>query len=424
MPTGRWPVCSSVQNSWPREVARERPARRRAVQRAAGVLDRRADGDELGEVLAPLVAPDVQAHADDAVRAQLLGLLLHARHRELAGLVHRLREHGQLLVLAVAGHLQADVVDARADHEPERRNPAWRTSRNSLIERSLVKRPARFCCSRARPASGTPSVLVRVIGHGVVVLSGRRWSDAGGARRAGTAARRSGAPEGRVTVRRRRRRRSASAGSSRTAVPITCSVTIRSSRSMPMSCWTRWPRRCWLSCTPTMPSAPSSRACRRDAVHRLAAGGVEALGVVAQLLVAPGAAEHAAHRLHRLAGRRARSGRSSAATIPTGRMPALHSCQNSWPSRSVRTGPPRGAQPGRQPHGGADGDELDRRRAPSRGRPARCARRRPRRRPRSPPPRAGGRARAGGSRCRRARRVVELGGRVVEDVLPADVEDR
>ena len=76
------------------------------MEHAARVLDRGADGDELGEVLAPLVAADVEAHADDAVGAELLGLLLHPRHRELARLVHRLREHGQLLVLAVAGHLQ------------------------------------------------------------------------------------------------------------------------------------------------------------------------------------------------------------------------------------------------------------------------------------------------------------------------------
>src|ERR1035441_3679769 len=38
--------------------------------------------------------------------------------------------------------------------------PAWRTSRNSLTDRSLVNRPERFCCRRAVPASGTPSVLL------------------------------------------------------------------------------------------------------------------------------------------------------------------------------------------------------------------------------------------------------------------------
>jgi hypothetical protein len=91
MPTGRWPVCSSVQNSWPlRSLVNGRPFGARWS--SPPVLDRRADGDELGHVLAPLVAADVEAHADDAVGAELVGLLLHARHRQLAGVVHRLGE--------------------------------------------------------------------------------------------------------------------------------------------------------------------------------------------------------------------------------------------------------------------------------------------------------------------------------------------
>ncbi len=81
-----------------REIAGERPAVGRAVQHAVAVLDGGADRDELGHVLAPLVAADVQAHADDAVRAELVGLLLHARHRELARAVHRFGEDRHLLV--------------------------------------------------------------------------------------------------------------------------------------------------------------------------------------------------------------------------------------------------------------------------------------------------------------------------------------
>ena len=61
-----------------------------AVQHALAVLDGGADREELGELAAPLVAADVEAHADDAVGAELVGLFLHARHRELAGVVHRL----------------------------------------------------------------------------------------------------------------------------------------------------------------------------------------------------------------------------------------------------------------------------------------------------------------------------------------------
>ena len=57
---------------------------------AFAVLDGGADRDELREMLAPLVAPDVEPHSDDPVGAELIRFLFHSRHRELAGLVHRL----------------------------------------------------------------------------------------------------------------------------------------------------------------------------------------------------------------------------------------------------------------------------------------------------------------------------------------------
>ena len=41
------------------------------MQDALAMLDRGADRDELGEIRAPLVAADVQPHADDAVGAEL-----------------------------------------------------------------------------------------------------------------------------------------------------------------------------------------------------------------------------------------------------------------------------------------------------------------------------------------------------------------
>src|SRR5689334_19633418 len=81
------------------EVAGERPTVRRAMQLAAAMFDRRADGDELSEFGPPLIPPDLQPDADDAVGAELIGLFLHPRHRELTGVVHRLREDGHLLVL-------------------------------------------------------------------------------------------------------------------------------------------------------------------------------------------------------------------------------------------------------------------------------------------------------------------------------------
>ena len=90
------------------------------MQLAAAVLDGGAHRDELGHALAPVVAPDLQAHADDPVGAELLGLLLHARHRELARLVHRLGKDVHLLALLPLCLLVADVVDRAADHEPER----------------------------------------------------------------------------------------------------------------------------------------------------------------------------------------------------------------------------------------------------------------------------------------------------------------
>ena len=69
------------------------------MQLAAAVLDGRADGDELGEVGAPLVAADVEPHTHDPVGPERVGLLLHAGHGELTGVVHRLRQHVHLLVL-------------------------------------------------------------------------------------------------------------------------------------------------------------------------------------------------------------------------------------------------------------------------------------------------------------------------------------
>ena len=102
------------------EIGCERTSVGRAVHLAALVLDRGADGDELRHVRAPLVAPDVEADSDDAVGAQLIGLLLHPRHRELSGRVHRLGEDAHLLARLPARLLKADVVDARAHHQADR----------------------------------------------------------------------------------------------------------------------------------------------------------------------------------------------------------------------------------------------------------------------------------------------------------------
>src|SRR5579884_119841 len=84
------------------------------------MLDGRSDGDELSQVCAPLVATHFQPDADDPIGAELIRFLLHPGHRQLAGVVHRLRQDIHLLVLAPVRLLVADVIDRRADDQPER----------------------------------------------------------------------------------------------------------------------------------------------------------------------------------------------------------------------------------------------------------------------------------------------------------------
>ena len=146
-----------------REVAREGPAVGGAVHLAFAVLDGRADRDELGEVLAPFVAADVEAHADDAVGAELVGLLLHPRHRQLARLVHRLREHGHLHRLFPARLLVADVVDRAADDQPER------VEAGLLDEQELVDRQVGGEEAAAHLRQPLAAVLGDAFGRGRVV---------------------------------------------------------------------------------------------------------------------------------------------------------------------------------------------------------------------------------------------------------------
>jgi hypothetical protein len=89
------------------------------VKDAAAVLDGRPDGNELRQVSAPVVTAHLQPDADDPVGAELVGLLLHAGHRQLARGVHRLRE-GVELGVANPRSLEPEVVDRRADYQPDR----------------------------------------------------------------------------------------------------------------------------------------------------------------------------------------------------------------------------------------------------------------------------------------------------------------
>ncbi len=131
------------------------------MQLAAAVLDGGAHRDELRHALAPVVAADRQAHADDPVGAELVGLLLHARHRQLAGLVHRLREDVHLLALLPLGLLEADVVDRAADHKAQRLE-AGLPDQQELVHGQVAGEQAGTVLLRGErcPASGTPSVLL------------------------------------------------------------------------------------------------------------------------------------------------------------------------------------------------------------------------------------------------------------------------
>jgi hypothetical protein len=80
----------------------------------------RSERNELGRIAAPLVVVDVQPNADDAVRPELVGLLLHARHGQLSGVVHRLGELWEFLALAPPSTLDPGVIDGRTHNEAER----------------------------------------------------------------------------------------------------------------------------------------------------------------------------------------------------------------------------------------------------------------------------------------------------------------
>ena len=98
-----------------------------------------------------------------------------------------------------------------------------------------------------------------------------------------------------------------------------------------------------------------------DAGHRLAARGVDALRVVAR---APGCATSCRRSRCTAPASSAwspgRSGRSWRRRSRPGGSPPRTAARTPGRSRSVSTGPPGARSAGGQPHGGADGDELDR----------------------------------------------------------------
>ena len=139
-----WPVAGREQGVevLARQVARERPAVGRPVEHPVAMADGRPDRDELRQALAPLVAAHVEPDADDPVGAELLGLLLHPRHRELPRVVHRLAQHRELLVSIPAASLKSDVVDRAADHEPDRVETR-RLDQHELVDAEVAREELR-----------------------------------------------------------------------------------------------------------------------------------------------------------------------------------------------------------------------------------------------------------------------------------------
>src|ERR1700694_1154409 len=84
---------------------------------ALTMLYGRSDRHELRQIRAPFVSSDLEPHSDDAVRIELICLFLHARHRELSGMVGRLSQNLHFLVLLPIRLLIPDVVDGAPYHQ-------------------------------------------------------------------------------------------------------------------------------------------------------------------------------------------------------------------------------------------------------------------------------------------------------------------
>ena len=67
------------------------------------MLHRRTDGDELGDLIAPSMEIDLEAHADDSVGPQGIRLFFEALHRELARMVERRGHSLELAAGLIAG---------------------------------------------------------------------------------------------------------------------------------------------------------------------------------------------------------------------------------------------------------------------------------------------------------------------------------
>ena len=118
------------------------------------------DGDELGDVAAEFLHLDVQPDADDPVRTQFLGLGFHPAHRQLARVIHGLRQDIEFLVLAPPPDLQPDVVDRAAQHQAERAETDL-PHQQELIDRQI----------RREDRAGTSGTQLRQAPHRVLRYS-------------------------------------------------------------------------------------------------------------------------------------------------------------------------------------------------------------------------------------------------------------
>jgi hypothetical protein len=120
---------------------------------------------------------------------QLIGLLLHARHRELARVIHRLSQHAELLALVPHRLLETDVVDRAAEHESDRLEPSL-LDEQELVDREVAgEEPA--CDVLLHPRDplaarrGDAGQRARLIGRGVRRLIGDRAGPRAGPGRLG-----------------------------------------------------------------------------------------------------------------------------------------------------------------------------------------------------------------------------------------------
>src|SRR5580698_7330374 len=162
-----------------RQVRGERPAVRGPVGAfgTAAVTAQRAYGgpgsDELKNALTPRVGLHPQLNADNAVRAEMVGLGLHPGHGQFPGVVHRLGQDLQFLVLRPSSDLQANVIDRRSDHEAERFEPGL-AEQYVLRDRQVRgenarRRGARGLCQPARRGLRLPG------GRTVGWLASEKW---------------------------------------------------------------------------------------------------------------------------------------------------------------------------------------------------------------------------------------------------------